>query len=146
MSDTHPTKVCTRCDILQDADAESCSQCGNALNARHNVEVTSTSNHHESLSIKHRKPGMKKPVFESVQGEFLQRDSGTWSTVEQVVDRRVSPPRYRKRVTSADGTVHKNVDGLLSDQALHGPQNHVQHEEEPATELGDGSETDDHES
>ena len=89
---------------------------------------------------------MKKPVFESVQGGSLHRDSGTWSTVEQVVDRRVSPPRYRKRVISADGTVHKNVDGLLSDQALHGPQNHVQHEEEPATELGDGSETEGHQS
>jgi len=47
--------------------------------------------------------------------------AGTMAWVEQMVDKLTR--RYKKRVTLADGTVLKDVDGPLDDQSLHGPQN-----------------------
>lgn len=45
---------------------------------------------------------------------------GTIAQVEQVIDKRERT--YRKKVTLADGTVVKDVEGPLDDQSLHGPQ------------------------
>ncbi len=51
-------------------------------------------------------------------GASLSAD-GTVADIEQVVDRKRGT--YKKKVTLADGTVVKDVEGPLTDQSLHGP-------------------------
>ena len=48
--------------------------------------------------------------------------AGTKAWVEQMTDKSFKPGRYKKKVTLADGSVIKDVDGPLNDQSLHGPQ------------------------
>lgn len=122
MDDTTVGKFCLKCDLVQTGDSVVCSHCSGPLNRRVNINTSDSMEVHDSVQMKQRRPGIKKPLMESVQGDFYHRGSGTWSKIEQVVDRTINPPRYRKRVIGADGKLYKDVDGLLSDQSLHGPQ------------------------
>ena len=45
-------------------------------------------------------------------------NAGKEARVEQLVDE--TADRYKKKVTEADNTISKNVDGSLKDQSLHG--------------------------
>ncbi len=62
----------------------------------------------------------KKPALEVVRGDDFHHDSSEWRRIDQVVDRTVTPARYRKRIVGPDGTVLRNDDGLLADHQGYG--------------------------
>lgn len=74
---------------------------------------------HGSIGIKHWRPAYKKPLLEAKGGD-TQSDDGTWATFEQVVDRRVDPAWYRKKVVKADGTVVRDVSEPLPEHTGRG--------------------------
>ena len=97
-------------------------------NRRYQIALSETLTFHESLSIKQRRPGVKKPLVEATEGDSYHRDSGTWSKLLQRIDRTVRPHRYTKKVVGEDGTVYKDVDVPLGDQSAHGLQGRVRHD------------------
>lgn len=66
------------------------------------------------LGLKHKRPGHKKPLLEMKVGDSMSVD-GTIAQIDQLIDRTVDPPQYRKRVVKADGTVVRDVSHPLSE-------------------------------
>jgi hypothetical protein len=118
MSDPAFTLFCHECGPQADG-ATACGSCGRALNRLYHMDVSSSVTVHDAIGLKHRRPGVRKPLLELRQGASRSAD-GTFAVIEQVVDR--VRKVYRKRVVLADGTVSKNVEGSLQDQSLHGAQ------------------------
>lgn len=80
----------------------------------HNVEIQGTVTLRSKLGLKHKRPGLKRPIYEEVSGDDLYRKTGLWSRVLQVIDRQNN--RYKKVVTNAEtGEVLRSVDEPLSD-------------------------------
>lgn len=69
------------------------------------------------LSLKHNRPGHKKPLTELKQGWNISSD-GVHAEFIQMIDRVAK--WYKKWVRRSDGKVVKDVEGPLSDQSLHG--------------------------
>jgi len=55
-----------------------------------------------------------------LSGGLSKSQDGSFATIQQTVY--LKEKRYKKKVTLADGTVVKDVEGPLEDQSLHGPQ------------------------
>ncbi len=75
-----------------------------------------------SMKVEITHAGQSKPYFVAEQKPSVSADT-TVATVSAVFDRRDSAKtnhRYRKRVVKANGTVVKDVDVRLSNQAGHG--------------------------
>ena len=93
-----------------------CPKCG-ASAIKGEVLVEERISMYDSYSMKARDDD---GVFLKMRGGGSRSADGTIAQVEQVVDKRGQ--RYRKKVTLADGTVVKDVEGSLQDQSLHGKQ------------------------
>ncbi len=91
-----------------------CPSCG-GRDIRGGVLAEEKVAHFDQLSIK-AKDASGVTVKMKIGGS-LSKD-GTVASVEQVVDKRSRT--YKKKVTLADGTVVKDVEGPLEDQSLHG--------------------------
>jgi hypothetical protein len=75
------------------------------------------------MSVSVTYAGETKPRFTSSIKRSIRRSDGSIATVITEFDQRdpdKSQRRYRKRVISAKGTILKDVDGYLTNQALHG--------------------------
>lgn len=99
-----------------------CPVCGSEsrhvyAHARASLGATATM---RSLArYKEKRPGAK-PALEVVRGDDFHHETGEWRRIEQVVDRTVTPARYRKRVIRPDGTVVRDVDELLANHQGYG--------------------------
>lgn len=118
MSDPAFTLFCHDCGPQAD-DATACGSCGGALNRRFGMPLASSVSMKSMLEVKHRRPGVKRPLVEIKQGDSRSAD-GTFAVIERVIDR--VRKVYRERVVLADETESKNVDGSIRDQSLHGVQ------------------------
>lgn len=74
---------------------------------------------HESLAVKAKSPGERKPFLESKQGDSYSTKRGRFMTLLQIVDRRNN--RYRKLVADPEtGEVIRDVDERLTDHKGYG--------------------------
>lgn len=80
------------------------------------VHVTESIILRDSLSMKHKRPGKKKPIAESFSGSERRKSVGDYVNKERLIDR--ENDRYKERVVTEDGEVLRNVDEPLS--AHHG--------------------------
>jgi hypothetical protein len=72
-----------------------------------------------SLSTKGKRPGVKKPLFETRTGEDLHRATGSWNKLDRLIDR--EGDRYREVVTNPEtGEVIHSCDEPLSKHKSHG--------------------------
>jgi ribosomal protein S27AE len=94
-----------------------CPSCGSS-SVRADLTVAEKMSFFDQMSMK-AKDAAGATFVEMKSGGSLSAD-GTVAQIEQVVDRRART--YKKKVTLADGTVVKDVEGSLEDQGLHGPQ------------------------
>lgn len=92
-----------------------CPKCGGS-NIRADVLVEEKMVMFDQMSLKAK--DAQGPMMTMKVGGSLSAD-GTVAQIEQVVDKRAKT--YKKKVTLADGTVVKDVEGPLGDQSLHGP-------------------------
>jgi predicted RNA-binding Zn-ribbon protein involved in translation (DUF1610 family) len=105
-------------DVRFDAkDHMPCPKCG-ASNIYGEVSVEETFKVFDSMAMTAR--DAKGVIAKLKAGGSLSAD-GSVAQIEQVVDKRNR--MYKKKVTLADGTVVKDVEGALDDQTLHGPKN-----------------------
>jgi hypothetical protein len=132
-----------RCDIgnpmTTDEDFVSCSQCGTRIDEPHNtppdqrlpcpscgskartfnVHLSETVTLREKLGVKQKRPGFKKPIYESVGGDDLHRNTGEWSHLSREIDR--LNDRYREKIVSSKtGAVLREVDEPLSQHVNRG--------------------------
>jgi hypothetical protein len=74
---------------------------------------------HERVALKARRPGVSRPVLESVSGDDLTVSTGAWVHRERTIDR--SGGRYRERIVDPwTGEVIRDVDEPLHDHRGHG--------------------------
>ena len=75
-----------------------CSQCG-SLRRAFGVSAHEKLEFREQLRAKAKRPGMKRPLWESVSGDDLHRASGQWNKLERSIDRQQEPHWYTERIT-----------------------------------------------
>lgn len=69
--------------------------------------------------MKHRRPGHKKPILESVSGGDLYRDSGQWNHLTREIDRENN--RYKEVILNPNtGEVIRSVDEPLTKHTSRG--------------------------
>jgi hypothetical protein len=66
-----------------------------------------------AIELKKKTPGNKRPSLEAKYGPSYHHATGTWSEIEQVVDR--ENDRYTKKITTEDGDIVRSDDGKLTD-------------------------------
>jgi len=115
MDSAVPIYFCPNCKLDQDGEETECQNCGCGLQRR--ISFSATLRHHGMLDGK-LKDSRGKPRVSLKIGASRSND-GTWAYIEQLTDR--VRKWYRKLVILADGTVHKDAEGPLDDQSLHGP-------------------------
>jgi hypothetical protein len=103
-------------------ERQPCTECGSLGRTVH-VEVSDTIEIHDSIAIKARHDGDRKPFREGKYGDSLHRDSGKWHRREMTVDREGS--RYTERIVDGETgeTIHE-VDEPLTDHRGHGDAKH----------------------
>ena len=66
-----------------------CPTCG-SMKRVFDVAVSVSVTLREKLALKHKRPGHKKPIFESVQGHDLHKATGKWNKVEPALIERMT--------------------------------------------------------
>ena len=73
----------------------------------------------EKVALKHKRPGHKKPIYESVSGDDLHRATDQWNHLTREIDREKN--RYRERIVNPEtGAVIRDVDEPLTDHVARG--------------------------
>lgn len=78
---------------------------------------------YDSVGIKAKRPGLKKPLYEAKLGASQSTATGEWNQVTQIVDRTNTThdvPWYTKRVETKDGEVLRDVSHPLSEHTGRG--------------------------
>jgi predicted nucleic acid-binding Zn-ribbon protein len=122
MATEQPSVSCNGCGAvfaeptdLDPALRQPCPECG-SLSRHISMRIEDSVEIHSMLSVVHKgdRPGVRgRRLVESMTGDSQSDIDGTWSHVEQVVDR--IRRRYRKLVVTADGRVIRDVDEPLED-------------------------------
>lgn len=100
-----------------------CPNCGSTTRI-FNVEIHGTITLREKLSLKHKRPGFKKPIYEEVSGDDLHRKTGLWSKLRRVIDRQNN--HYKEEVVNSEtGKVLRSVDHPLTDHTGRGSAKEV---------------------
>jgi hypothetical protein len=108
---------CNKCDhtaIAEASNGYACPHCGNTEGFALSVEVTDTVGAHDSVRLKVKTDGDKKPYLKAWEGKDIHAETGEVREVSQVVDRRNG--RYQKRVTGPSGEVIKDENKPLSEK------------------------------
>lgn len=125
MTTTFDTTHCGACGATIDElgstlppDRKPCPSCGSLARAfgefMHETLVL-----REKLGLKHKRPGHKKPIYESVSGDDLHRNSGKWSKLKREIDRENN--RYREIIVDPiNGEVLRQVNEPLSEHTGRG--------------------------
>jgi hypothetical protein len=106
MASTIDPTLCAACGAAIDeppstlpADRTPCPSCG-SLARTFNVEIQETLTLREKIGLKHKRPGHKKPIYESVSGDDLHRATGQWNKLTREIDRENN--RYREVVVNPE--------------------------------------------
>ena len=115
---------CNACSsewYVDDSPLQPCPNCGG-----NRLQVSfSEVNAPLSDSVKYVGKENGKTVIEGHAEKSATRagpNAGKDAWVEQMIDKTFKPGRYKKKVTEADNTISKSVDGPVTDQSLHGRQ------------------------
>ena len=95
-----------------------CAACGSTKRtfAEH---VSESITLREKLGMKQKRPGHKKPIYESVSGDDLHRKSGQWNKLIREIDR--ENDRYREEIRNPEtGKIIHQCDEPLSKHTRHG--------------------------
>jgi len=95
-----------------------CRGCGSTRRT-FTLDVAETVKIREKIGLKHRRPGHKRAIYESVEGYDLHRYTGQWSHLSRVIDRENN--RYQERIINpATREVLRSVDEPLTDHVGRG--------------------------
>ena len=116
---------CSECGAIIDepastpiAERKPCPSCGSTVRT-FSANVHETLTLREKLGLKHKRPGHKKAIYESVSGEDLHRATGQWSQLTREIDR--ENDRYKEVIVNPQtGEVIRQVDEPLSDHTGRG--------------------------
>lgn len=101
-----------RTDTLP-AERKPCPDCGSLTRTFH-VHITETVTVLQKIGTKHKRPGKKKPIFESVTGDDLHRATGKWNKLTREIDR--ENDHYREIIVDPEtGNVLRECDEPLSE-------------------------------
>ncbi len=99
------------------SDIEVCKFCGSSV--RHfRIDIYDSVTIKQQARIKNSQKGRKKPKLESKIGDSHFAEDGTWSHIEQVVDRENGT--YRKLIIDEKGKEIRNENKSLGDHVGHG--------------------------
>ena len=118
MSATIDSTSCSRCGASIDEPANTpveeripCPSCDSTVRT-FGGHVQESLTLREKLGLKHKRPGYKKPIYESVSGEDFHRASGQWNQLTREIDRENN--RYKEHVVNPQsGEVIRHVDEPL---------------------------------
>ena len=100
------------------AERKPCPSCGSVART-FSVHVRESLTLREKIGLKHKRPGHKKPIYESVSGEDLHRDTGQWSQLTREIDRENN--RYKEVIVKPQtGEIVRHVDEPLTDHTGRG--------------------------
>lgn len=99
---------CEHSDITESYRDYVCPQCGSSTGFTLRVETADSGNLHDSVRIKAKADGEKRPYLEQWEGKDLHVASGEVRDVFQKTDRRGK--RFLKRVIRPTGEVIKDED------------------------------------
>src|SRR6266851_644473 len=110
------TAYCAECG-LEIADAENvrrhpCPECG-ATARRIEETISDTITFRESISIKAKSPGEKRPFMEEKAGDDLHRATGRWNKLTRLIDRR-GDHYFEEIIDGETGETIRRVDEPLS--------------------------------
>jgi hypothetical protein len=95
-----------------------CPTCGSTTR-NFNVEIHETVTARTKLGLKHKRQGLRKPIYEEVSGEDLHRKTGLWSKLLRIIDRQNN--RYKEEIINSEtGEVLRTVDHPLTDHVDRG--------------------------
>ena len=117
--------VCSACGAAIDEppstpldERKPCPSCGSLVRT-FNVHVHESVTLREKIGLKHKRPGHKEPIYESVLGEDLHRATGQWNQLSREIDR--ENDRYKERIVNLQtGEVLRDVDEPLSNHTGRG--------------------------
>ena len=120
MTTTIDPTLCAACGTPIDesantlpADRKACPSCG-SLARNFSVHVHETLTLREKIGLKHKRPGHKKPIYESVSGDDLHRATGQWNKLTREIDRENN--RYKEVIVNpASGEVLRHCDEPLTE-------------------------------
>ena len=94
------------------AERQPCPACGSTVRT-FSAHVHESVTLREKIGLKHKRPGYKKPIYESVSGEDLHRATGQWNQKTREIDRENN--RYKEVIVNPQtGEVVRNVDEPLA--------------------------------
>ncbi len=100
------------------ADRKPCPSCGSMARSfgAHVIEALTV---REKIGMKQKRPGHKKPIFESVSGDDLHRASGQWNKLTREIDRENN--RYKEVIVNPEtGEILRHCDEPLTDHVNRG--------------------------
>lgn len=72
--------------------------------------------------MKHKRPGNKRPLYESIAGDDLYRETGQWNKLTREIDR--EKDRYRETIVNAEtGEIIRQCDEPLNEHIGRGSDN-----------------------
>jgi hypothetical protein len=95
-----------------DRHRQPCPRCG-GLGRHFSETVTVEAKLRIQARFKQRRPGWKRPIFESKSGDDFHVASGEWRKFSRAIDR--EHDRYTEYITDAAGNVVRDVDQPLSE-------------------------------
>ncbi len=94
-------------------DRKPCPTCG-SLARNLSVSLHETLLIREKWGMKHKRHGHKKPIYESVSGDDLHRDTRQWNKLTREIDRENN--RYKEVITNPEsGKVLRHCEEPLTD-------------------------------
>lgn len=81
------------------ANREPCSVCGSTARNM-TAAVNEVAKIREKIGMKQKRPGYKRPIFESVSGDDLHRASGQWNKLAREIDRENG--RYKEVIVNPE--------------------------------------------
>lgn len=125
MSINTDSTSCSACGTVVDesattlvAERRPCLSCGSTART-FSAHVHESLKLREKIGLKHKRPGNKKPIYESVSGEDLHRATGQWNQLTREINRENN--RYREVIVNPQtGEVIRNIDEPLTSHTSRG--------------------------
>lgn len=124
MNEDQPNRTvqCSQCEApveepSQVEDREPCPFCG-SLARTFSMTVSDSIRLRESLALKVRRAGQRRPYVESKHGDDYYRATDEWRTVDRVINREAD--HYYEHIVSERGDVVRHVEEPLGQHRGHG--------------------------
>ena len=100
------------------SERKPCPTCG-SLARTFNESIQDKLTIREKLGLKHKRPGYKKPIYESVTGDDLHRATGKWNKLTREIDRENN--LYKELIINPDtGDVIRDCQAPLTEHVNRG--------------------------